>query len=137
MQPPALCTQPASPGRYAYPGARWWKVDFHAHTPESLDYAGGEQDPTIRTSLKQQTPEDWLKKHMAAGLDAVVVTDHNTTGFIARLQEAYNAMMDQRAPWFRPLVIFPGFELSVSGGLHLLAVFDQIIFFDHHQHGIS
>ena len=114
---------PPSPNSYAYPGARWWKVDFHAHTPESDDYAGGEQDATIRASLKQQTPEDWLKNHMAAGLDAVVVTDHNTTGFIARLQAAYSAM-DQNSPSFRPLVIFPGFELSVNGGLHLLAVFD-------------
>lgn len=123
MQPPVLGTQPASPGRYAYPGARWWKVDFHTHTPESDDYAGGEQDATIRASLKQQTPEDWLKNHMAAGLDAVVVTDHNTTGFISRLQTAYSTM-DQNAPSFRPLVIFPGLELSVNGGLHLLAVFD-------------
>jgi predicted ATPase len=98
-------------------------VDFHTHTPESLDYAGGEQDATIRASLKQQTPEDWLTNHMTAGLDAVVVTDHNTTGFITRLQAAYSNM-DQNAPSFRPLVIFPGFELSVNGGLHLLAVFD-------------
>lgn len=98
-------------------------MDFHTHTPQSDDYAGGEQDAAIRNSLKQQTPEAWLQNHMAAGLDAVVVTDHNTTGFIARLQTAY-ASMDQGEPWFRPLVIFPGFELSVNGGLHLLAVFD-------------
>ncbi|TLD70858.1 hypothetical protein FEM03_11165 [Phragmitibacter flavus] len=98
-------------------------MDFHTHTPESDDYAGREQDAAVRASLKQQTPEDWLNYHMAAGLDAVVVTDHNTTGFIARLQTAYSTM-DPNDVSFRPLVIFPGFELSVNGGLHLLAVFD-------------
>ncbi|MCX6855630.1 MAG: hypothetical protein NTV80_12090 [Verrucomicrobia bacterium] len=121
MQQPALCTQPASPGRYAYPGARWWKVDFHAHTPESDDYAN--RAGPKKLELKQQTPKDWLIRHMAWGLDAVVVTDHNSTGFIQKLQEAYGAM-DQDSAEFRPLVIFPGFELSVNGGLHLLAVFD-------------
>lgn len=98
-------------------------MDFHTHTPESEDYANGEQDPAIRASLKQQPPEDWLKHHMVAGLDAVVVTDHNSTGFISRLQQSY-AAMNRADTSFRPLVIFPGFELSVNGGLHLLAVFD-------------
>jgi predicted ATPase len=116
-------TYPPSPGTYTYPGAKWWKVDFHTHTPESHDYANGEQDAAVKAALKQQTPEDWLRHHMAAGLDAVVVTDHNSTGFVSRLQTAYDAM-DRADPAFRPLVIFPGFELSVNGGLHLLAVFD-------------
>jgi len=98
-------------------------MDFHTHTPESDDYAGRTQDATARTELKQQPPESWLKEHMAAGLDAVAVTDHNSTGFISRLQTAY-AAMNQSDPSFRPLVVFPGFELSVSGGLHLLAIFD-------------
>lgn len=98
-------------------------MDFHAHTPASDDYASGEQDAGIRASLKQQTPEDWLKNQMAAGLDAIVVTDHNTTSFISRLQTAY-AAMDDNDPTYRPLIILPGFELSVNGGLHLLAVFD-------------
>ena len=118
-----LTTYPPSPGTYTYPGAKWWKVDFHTHTPESHDYANGEQDAAVKAALKQQTPEDWLRHHMAAGLDAVVVTDHNSTGFVSRLQTAYDAMV-RADPAFRPLVIFPGFELSVNGGLHLLAVFD-------------
>lgn len=121
--PPTKIEHPPSPETYTYPGARWWKVDFHTHTPESDDYASGEQDSATRDSLKQQTPEDWLINHMAAGLDVVVVTDHNSTGFISRLQNAY-ASMNREDKSFRPLVIFPGFELSVNGGLHLLAVFD-------------
>jgi predicted ATPase len=126
IQPPLpspVAIWPSSPDTYTYPGARWWKMDFHTHTPESEDYANGEQDPAIRASLKQQPPEDWLKHHMVAGLDAVVVTDHNSTGFISRLQQSY-AAMNRADTSFRPLVIFPGFELSVNGGLYLLAVFD-------------
>ena len=80
-------------------------MDFHTHTPESDDYANGEQDPVIRASLKQQTPDDWLRKHMAVELDAVVVTDHNSTGFISRLQQAYEAMV-RTDPSFRPLLFF-------------------------------
>lgn len=97
---------------YAYPGAKWWKMDFHTHTPASFDY-----------KIPDQSPEDWLKMHMAAGLDAVVVTDHNTTAFIPKLQKAYEEM-DRNSPEFRTLHIFPGVELSMSDGLHLLAVFD-------------
>jgi len=25
---------------HSYPGSRWWKFDFHNHTPASLDYRG-------------------------------------------------------------------------------------------------
>jgi len=119
--PPDRSGLPPSPGSYTYPGAKWWKVDFHTHTPASLDY--GNRAGPKKEELKQQPPEIWLKRQMAWGLDAVVVTDHNSTDFIAKLQHAYS-QLDQASPEFRPLVIFPGFELSVHGGLHLLAVFD-------------
>ena len=26
--------------QWSYPGARWWKFDFHTHTPASLDVRG-------------------------------------------------------------------------------------------------
>jgi len=119
--PPHHSALPPSPGSYTYPGARWWKVDFHTHTPESDDYAG--RAGVKKEELKAQTPSHWLARQMAWGLDAVVVTDHNSAGFIAKLRAAYDGM-DQASPSFRPIVIFPGFELSVNGGLHLLAVFD-------------
>jgi len=128
-QPSSALDWPLPPSSYSYPGAKWWKMDFHTHTPESDDYAGRERDATVRASLKQQTPESWLKSHMAAGLDAVIITDHNSSGFIFRLKAAY-ASMNQGEASFRPLVIFPGFELSVNGGLHLLAVFDPEINLD-------
>lgn len=128
-QPSSTLDWPLPPSSYTYPGAKWWKMDFHTHTPESDDYAGRERDATVRASLKQQTPESWLHSHMAAGLDAVVITDHNSSAFISRLKAAY-ASMNQGEASFRPLVIFPGFELSVNGGLHLLAIFDPEINLD-------
>ena len=120
-QTPSEPVWPASPTSYNYPGAKWWKVDFHTHTPESQDYAN--RAGPAKEELKNQTPQNWLTKHMAKGIDAVVVTDHNSTSFIPKLKAAYTAM-DKSSAVFRPLTIFPGFELSVNGGLHLLAVFD-------------
>ena len=35
------------------PGSKWWKFDFHAHTPESDDY-----------SDKAVTPAEWLLAFM-------------------------------------------------------------------------
>ena len=26
-------------------GGKWWKVDFHVHTPASIDYGKGSQNP--------------------------------------------------------------------------------------------
>ena len=37
---------------WPYPGSRWWKFDFHTHTPASADYGkGGDQ-----ASLRRITP---------------------------------------------------------------------------------
>ena len=56
-----------------FPGARWWKFDFHTHTPASIDYGMGPDS----AQLKKITPEDWLLSYMRAGIDCVAVTDHN------------------------------------------------------------
>ncbi len=66
---------------------------------------------------------------MAAGIDCVAVTDHNTGAWVDRLKETYSRMKtvsDTGSPpdGFRPLTLFPGVELSVHGGFHLLAIFD-------------
>lgn len=56
--------------------AKWYKVDFHTHTPESRCFA----DKTI-------TAEKWLESAKKAGLNAVVVTDHNSVGFISEIEK--------------------------------------------------
>ena len=106
---------------WPYPGARWWKFDFHTHSPASADsYWTRSQAPL--------SPEEWLLGFMAAGIDCIAVTDHNTGAWVDRLKEAYAQMQaacDDGLPpnGFRPLTLFPGVELSVNGGFHLLAVF--------------
>jgi len=110
-----------SPAAWPYPGARWWKFDFHAHTPASSDTPYWQQ--AIGTD-EEVTPERWLAQFMAAGIDCVAITDHNSGVWIDPLRTAYQRMEQEAAPGFRPLVLFPGVELSVQGGFHFLALFD-------------
>lgn len=62
---------------------------------------------------------------MEAGIDCVAVTDHNSGAWIDKLELAYKAMELSRIAGFRPLHIFPGVELGVNSGFHLLALFDK------------
>ncbi|MYB36892.1 MAG: AAA family ATPase [Gammaproteobacteria bacterium] len=102
---------------WPYPGSRWWKFDLHTHTPASLDtnWAAG------------LTPEDWLMAFMRAGIDRVAVTDHNSGAWIDQLKAAnaeMRAQADAGTPpeGYRELTLFPGVEISVNGGFHLLAI---------------
>lgn len=91
------------------PGSRWWRMDLHAHTRASPDWASDSQasDPWLQ----------WLEAARDAKLDAVAVTDHNTASGIARLQELQPSVAN--AP-----VIFPGVELTTENGTHLLVLAD-------------
>lgn len=107
--------------RWPYPGSRWWKFDFHTHTPASSD------TPWHQHSL-ELSPEDWLLKYMAAEIDCVAVTDHNSGAWIDQLKAAYAKMKEaadlgRPQQGFRELTLFPGVEISVQGGVHLLALF--------------
>ena len=105
---------------WPYPGSRWWKFDFHTHTPASADYGkGGDQ-----ASLRRITPEDWLLGFMRAGLDCVAVTDHNSGEWIDRLKSALSNLEEEEHDDFRPLYLFPGVEVTANGNIHVLAVFD-------------
>lgn len=106
---------------WSYPGSRWWKFDFHTHTPMSFDADAWQR--AIGTS-DEVTPEKWLLKYMAAGIDCVAVTDHNSGAWVDQLKSAYAAMRANPPQGFRELHLFPGVELSVNGGFHLLAIFD-------------
>jgi len=104
-------------------GSKWWKFDFHTHTPESDDYGRGE------ASLKGINSEAWLSAAMGSGIDCVVVTDHNAAGWIDKLKEKNRELQtrEPRPDWYRELTIFPGVEITVADSrsrVHLLAVFD-------------
>ncbi|MBK5274616.1 MAG: AAA family ATPase [Desulfuromonadales bacterium] len=104
-------------GEWKYPGSRWWRFDFHVHTPASF----------ICYKRPEATPEEWLKSCMTAGLDCVVVADHNSGDWLVTLKISYEGLTSSKPDWFRPLAIFPGVEITVSTGIgrvHLLAAFD-------------
>src|SRR5690606_32144271 len=105
-----------------WPGSRWWKFDFHTHTPASHDTPwhvspGTEPAPS---------PEQWLLRYMAAGIDCVAITDHNSAAWIDRLKEANQRLKNSelKPSGYRDLTLFPGVEISVCGGLHALVLFD-------------
>jgi hypothetical protein len=112
-----VATIAEQPNVWPYPGSRWWKFDFHTHTPASLD------TPWHRQNL-DLSPEQWLLRFMAAEIDCVAVTDHNCGTWADSLKAAYEGMKAQRPEGFRELTLFPGVEISVQGGFHLLALFD-------------
>lgn len=109
----------STPWKWA--GARWWKFDFHAHTPVSKDTPW---HPLIGKQ-GELTPEQWLLKFMEAGINCVAITDHNSGEWIDQLKEAYARMETEHPEGFREIHLLPGVEISVSSGLHVLAVFDK------------
>jgi len=106
-----------------YKGSKWWKFDFHTHTPKSDDY--GRDDK----SYKNIEPEAWLKAAMESGIDCVAVTDHNSGGWIDILKSKNKEIQDAttKPDWYREITIFPGVEITVGDSnrrIHLLAIFD-------------
>jgi energy-coupling factor transporter ATP-binding protein EcfA2 len=63
---------------------------------------------------------------MVDEIDCVAVTDHNSAAWVDSLKAAYEGMKAQRPEGFRELTLFPGVEISVQGGFHLLALFDPV-----------
>lgn len=96
-------------------GARWWKFDFHTHTPASMDY--GRSEPLLRKTV---TPKEWLKPFVDQGIECVAVTDHNTGAWIDCLQEEAKALREEG----KSIYIFPGVEITANGNIHILAIFD-------------
>ena len=86
----------------AFPGSRYYKIDFHIHTPQSLDYKD-----------KSASAQDIVDAAIAAGLHGIAITDHNDYRFVDAIKHAAGTS----------LVVFPGVEISTRDG-HLLAIFD-------------
>ncbi|MCW8207899.1 hypothetical protein D8B24_12750 [Verminephrobacter aporrectodeae subsp. tuberculatae] len=99
---------------HTYPGSRWWKFDFHNHTPASLDYKGD----------KAITPRQWLQDYLAQGIECIVVTDHNTGSWIDKLKAELAMLKKEDAATWSTVTLFPGMELSCNGGVHLKVILD-------------
>ena len=102
-------------------GGKWWKVDFHLHSPGSYDYGCGSE------AQKNITPEEYLLACMKKELDCIVIADHNTFDWIPKLRSALEKMKSNQSDGFREITIFPGIELNVQGNIHLIGIFDPCI----------
>lgn len=96
-------------------GSRWYKFDFHNHTPASHDYR-----------MLDITPREWLLAYMRQQVDCVVISDHNSGAWIDILKDELAKMFQDASTGelleFRPLTLFPGVELTATGNVHILAV---------------
>jgi len=83
-------------------GAKWWRFDFHTHTPASFDYANGDT-----TNLKETiSAKAWLQSYIDKGIQCVAITDHNTGEWIDRLK----VEAEQFRKEGKEIYIFPGVE---------------------------
>lgn len=88
-----------------YKGNRWYKCDFHLHTPASECFAD-----------KSITAEDFIEKAIEENLDCIAITDHNSCEWI---EEVRKASKDKN------IIVFPGVEITCSDSkVHLLILFD-------------
>ena len=101
-------------------GARWWSIDIHAHSPASFDYGGleGSTNDAPKPSFKE-----WIEAYIAAGVDGIVITDHNSHEGVEPARQALEELR-QANPELPSFVIFPGVELTAAGGVHILGIFD-------------
>lgn len=117
---PALTSAASQRQTVALAGARWWALDIHAHSPASFDYGSleGRNNSGPKPSFKE-----WIQAYIAAGVDGIVVTDHNSHEGIAAARRALEELQDDE-PDLPPFTIFPGVEITATGGVHILAAFD-------------
>ncbi len=89
-----------------WPGSRWWRCDFHVHSP------GSKYDFENASNV---TADQWIQAARGIGLHAVAVTDHDNGQWVPELVAAGARV---------GLTVIPGVELSVSPGVHVLFLFD-------------
>lgn len=104
-------------------GGKWWKVDFHVHTPASFDYGRGSEDPEKEKNI---TPKEFLYKAIEQKLDCLVISDHNCFDWIGKLREAMREIEGDEE-FANGITIFPAIEVNVNGNIHLLAIFSPDI----------
>jgi hypothetical protein len=82
-----------------------WAVDLHVHTPGSADASDDDYG----------TAADIVCAAIAAGIDAIAITDHNTAVWCDAVAAAAAGT---------DLIVLPGVEISTTEG-HLLAIWEE------------
>ena len=95
-------------------GTRFIKADLHIHTPASSDW--DEKNSEEKFKSDKIEPEQIVDAAIAAGVELIAITDHNSVEWCERVINAVGS---------KPLVVLPGFELTVNPGVHILAIFEQ------------
>lgn len=85
-------------------GLHFCAVDLHVHTPASKCFLGA------------VTPDVYVAQAIQTGMRAIAITDHNTGDWIDKIKEAAAGTS---------LTVFPGVEISVQPGVHILAIFPE------------
>lgn len=118
--------------RIEVPG-NWLQVDFHVHSPGSFDFQGEGKDESGYIWLLEQAK--------IAGIDIVVITDHNDiAGYLKLMEiegdlnrtkrtlERTNSQIPEsvlkQISLFEDVAILPAVELDVYPNLHILILFD-------------
>ncbi len=111
----------------------WFQVDFHVHSPASLDFQGKGKDDSGYLWLLEETK--------LSEIDIVVITDHNdiagyfklidlesdlrrTIKTLERTGVPVPAGILNQTSLFDEVVVLPGVELDVYPNIHLLILFD-------------
>lgn len=88
-----------------FKGNRWYKCDFHLHTPASLCF-----------SDKDVTPVQFIDKVLEKELDCIAITDHNSAQWVDSIKDEGSK---------RGVIVFPGVEITCSDSkIHILVIFD-------------
>ncbi len=116
--------------------AYWRKCDFQIHTPRDPNWTGprpiGLGDLIEKTGEKATAQDvddarltwanDFVDQCVAKGLQAVALTDHHEMVMVSYVEKVV-AKRIQSDPNFT-LWVFPGMELTASGGKQCLILFD-------------
>ena len=111
----------------------WLKVDFHVHTPSSIDFKGIGKDESGYVWIIEQA--------VNAEIDILFITDHNdisgyekiveieddllrTKRTLERNNSALPENISKQISLFNQVTILPGVELDVYPNIHLLVLFD-------------
>lgn len=90
--------------------AKWYKIDFHVHTPESSCFP----DKTVDA-------DKWLSAAKNSGVNGVVVTDHNSIGFLEKI-DAVKGNYEKE----NEFKVFYGIEVCVSAEFtHFIIIFND------------
>lgn len=90
--------------------AKWYKIDFHVHTPESSCFPD-----------KSIDADTWLTAAKKSGINGVVITDHNSIGFLDKIKD-----VKYKYEEVNEFKVFYGIEVCVSAEFtHFLIIFND------------